>query len=225
MGGGPIIITDIGQPSSPNLVYNQTLDRYMVVWERTSPVPGDIYGCFLDSQGQRMNLPGEFPISVQSTSERSPAVATSGKNEFLVVWSHFDDSYPPGDSNIRGCFFRADGSPSALPFDVVSTKLQEFALAPQVAFLEGNQKYLVAWHQFTPLTGQSNISARLRDSFNSWPIFDVASSSASEAWPPSLAGGSGGALIAYTKISGTTSYNVFGRLFWPEAIFLPLILR
>jgi hypothetical protein len=224
IGGGPIIITDIGQPKKPNLVYNQTLDRYMVVWERSSPVPGDdIYGCFLDSQGQKMNPPGEFPISVQSTSESLPAVATSGKNEFLVVWQHFDDSYTPGDSDIRGCLFRADGSPSTLPFDVVRTNLDE--ATPQVTFLGGNQKYLIAWHHSAPLTGQVNTSARLRDSLDSWPIFDVANSSTFEAGPPGLAGSSGGALIAYTKRSGTTGYNVFGRLFWPEAIFLPLILR
>ena len=56
-------------------------------------------------------------------------------------------------------------------------------------------------------------------------FFDVANYAFWENENPAVAADVPGFLIVYEGDSSTTNHHIFGRMWWPEALYLPLVLR
>jgi hypothetical protein len=220
--GAPIIITTSGNPGEADLVYNVALDGYLVVWTRCGATDCDIYGAFLDRYGAKITPPGEFAVYTGSSDQTTPAVTTNEQNHYMVVWQHFDNSYVPGDWDIYGRLFQADGSPVTSAFMLSNTTYDE--MLPDVAANGATQQYLAVWHRATG--SQSIVTARLRNPDGTLTTpFDILNSAGWYASAPVVACDIPGFLIAYEKGSPLTHYHIYGRMWWPEAVYLPLILR
>jgi hypothetical protein len=220
---GHLIISNVGNPQEVDIVYNVALDGYMVVWARDSGVTNyDIYGAFLDYTGAKITPPGEFPVYGGPSTQIAPAVTTNEQNHYMVVWQHFDDSYSPGDWDIYGRLFQANGSPVTDPFMLSSTTYDE--MLPDVAANGATQQYLTVWHRDTG--SQSIVTARLRDTDGTLvPPVDVLNAPGWNAAAPVVACDIPDFLIVYEKGSGWDPYHIYGRIWWSEVVYLPLVLR
>ncbi|MBN1976981.1 MAG: hypothetical protein JW918_06230 [Anaerolineae bacterium] len=222
--GAPIIITTTGQPQDADLVYNVALDGYLVVWARHSgAINGyDIYGALLDRYGAKIIPPGEFAVYSGPSGQTTPTVTTNEQNHYMVVWQHFDNSYTPGDWDIYGRLLQFDGSPVTSAFMLSYTTDDE--MLPDVAANGAAQQYLTVWHRETG--SQSIVTARLRNTSGTLaaPV-DVLNAPGWNAGASVVACDAPGFLIAYEKGSGWVNYHIYGRLYWPQAVYLPLVLR
>jgi hypothetical protein len=215
--GMPIIITTSDQPHEADLVYSAALNGYMVAWTRIDATTGyDIYGAFLDPDGAKITPPGEFPIYAGPSVQGSPAVTADDENHYMVVWS--DDH--SGDPDIYGQIFQADGSPITGPFAIANTTDTE--VWPDVTAIADSQ-YLAVWSRL--VSGGSSVVARLRSSGTLAAPVDIAAQASWEAWAPAVACDVPGCLIAYANRPPSEYGHIYGRLYWPQAVYLPLVLR
>ncbi|MBN1814068.1 MAG: hypothetical protein JXA14_19680 [Anaerolineae bacterium] len=215
--GAPIIITTTDQPYEADLIYSADQGGYMVVWTRVNATTSyDVYGAFLDPDGAKITPPGEFPISAGPGAQYSPAVASNEENRYMVVWT----DTTAGNGDVYGRVFRANGSPFTDPFALANTTDNEF-VSDVAANATG--QYLTIWMRET--SSGDNIVARLRDSDGTLtapvnvfaPFWETDEAAVTCAVP--------GCLIAYLRGSPSTPYHIYGRLYWPQAVYLPLVLR
>jgi hypothetical protein len=216
--GVPIIITTTDQPHNVDLLYSADQGGYMVVWTRVSATTSyDVYGAFLDPDGAKITPPGEFPISAEPGTQDFPAVATNEENRYMVAW----DDYQSGNWDIYGQVFRTNGSSFTAPFTLANTSDHE--AYPDVT-TNATSQYLTTWMRET--SSGDYIVARLSDSDGTLaapvnifaaPSWDMDKASVACAVP--------GCLIAYSRGLPLAFYHIYGRLYWPQGIYLPLVLR
>jgi hypothetical protein len=223
---GHLIISNVGYPQEVDIVYNVALDRYMVAWARHSGAATsyDIYGAFLNHTGAVITPPGEFAIYSGPSDQTTPAVTTNGQNHYMVVWQHFDNSYSPGDWDVYGRLFQANGSPVTGLFMLSNTTDDE--MVPDVAADGTAQQYLAVWLRSASAGSQGIIVARLRNTDGTLATpMNVLYAPGWSATLPAVACGIPGYLIAYQKGSSWVNFHIYGRLYWPQAVYLPLVLR
>jgi hypothetical protein len=218
-----LIISNVGAPQEVDIVYNVALNRYLAVWARHSAATGyDIRGAFLDHTGTKITPPGEFDVYAGASAQMTPAVTTNEQNHYMVVWQHFDDSYTPGDWDVYGRLLQADGSPVTGPFMLSNTTDDEEM--PDVAANASAQQYLTVWHRDTGT--QSIVVSRLRNADGSLAsIVILPYAPGWSALSPVAACDIPGFLVAYAKVSGWTPYHIYGRIWVPYAVYLPLVVR
>ena len=225
--GSPIIITDSTSPHQVDLVYNAAMDEYFVVWVRMySTVPpgtsNDIYGARLSWNGSVVSPPGAIAICSLEGHQNAPSVATNDQDRYMVVWEH---EYSGTDHDIYAREYNADGSPAGSYFTIASWT--EDTTAPDVAANGANNEWLTVWQQ--ALEGGAGYAIK-GFRWGSGPtvqtyFFDVANYVFWENERPVVAAGIPGYLIVYEGDSSTTNRHIYGRMWWPEAAYLPLMLR
>lgn len=226
--GSPIIITDVNHPHQADVVYNVAANGYLVVWRRmVGAADGDIWGARLNWDGTPSNPPIlAFAINDEAVDQQAPAVATNGQNRYLVVWQHYTMS---AYWDIAGQYLNASGDKVGVSFPIAAS--DQHAKTPDVvAAGSGSNEYLTVWEQTVP-TGTA-IRAR-RDRLvgsTTTPIneFEVASGGFWENKSPAVAAERVGYLVVYEGDSAgdpTVYRHIYGRLWWPEAVYLPLVVK
>ncbi|MBN2146460.1 MAG: hypothetical protein JW726_03685 [Anaerolineales bacterium] len=217
-----LIIATLGAPQEVDIVYNIARNGYMTVWARHDAATGyDIRGAFLDNTGANIT---EFDVFVGVSGQTTPAVTTNEQDHYMVVWQHFDDSYTPGDWDIYGRLFQANGSPVTIPFMLSNSTDDE--MAPDVAANAASQQYLFVWHRWDNAGNQNIVVSRLRHNDGSMgPPETLLANPGWNAVAPAVACDIPGFLIAYQKGSGWTPYHIYARRLVPNVIYLPLVER
>jgi hypothetical protein len=222
--GSPIIITDSTSPHQVDLAYNVAMDEYFVVWVRvySTVAPGtsnDIYGTRLSWDGNVVSPPGVIAICSQEKHQNAPSVATNGQNRYMVVWEH---EYSATDHDIYGQEYDAVGNPVGSYFTIASWT--EDSTAPAIT-AGANDEWLTVWQQ--ALAGGAGYAIkgfRWGSGVNMY-LFDVANYVFWENENPAVAADIPGYLIVYEGDSSTTNRHIYGRMWWPESVYLPLVLR
>jgi hypothetical protein len=222
--GFPIIITDSTSPHQADLVYNVAMDEYFVVWVRMySTVPpgtsNDIYGARLSWNGSVVSPPGAIAICSLEKHQNAPSVATNDQGRYMVVWEH---EYSATDHDIYAREYDAVGDPVGSYFTIASWT--EDTTAPDIA-AGANNEWLTVWQQ--ALAGGSGYAIkgfRWGSGVNTY-FFDVANYAFWENESPAVAADIPGYLIVYEGDSSTTNRHIYGRMWWPEVVYLPLVLR
>ena len=223
--GSPSIITDVNNPHQADVVYNLAANGYLVVWRRMwSVVDGDIWGARLNWGG---TLNGTaFAINAKTVDQQSPAVATNGQDRYLVVWQH---QTTPAYWDITGQYLDSSGNPVGASFPIAASTYHA-KMPDVVAAGNGSNEYLTVWEQTTP-TGTA-IRAR-RDRLvgsTTTPInqFEVSPGGFWDNKSPAVAADRVGYLVVYEGDSTgdpTIYRHIYGRLWWPAAVFLPLVVK
>ncbi|MBN2677439.1 MAG: hypothetical protein JXR32_05175 [Anaerolineaceae bacterium] len=215
------IITNSFYLEKMDVAYNVNADEYLLVWNNYD----DIAGARLSILGQVITPPGVFTVAGGTNDQESPAVATNGRDRYFVVWAE-DVS---GDWNIRGQKLDANGSLVESVFSIgATTDAEQF---PDIAAEDGLlSNYLVVWMRSTS-TGYEEIWAYHRDKDDHIHVFRVTGGLGLLYEVPSVSWGTPTPLIVYQyRYKYETAWDpqywhVYGRLWWPEALYLPLILR
>jgi len=222
--GLPLIFTWDSGPHQVDLVYNVAMDEYWLAYvvTHTEVTTGkDIYGLRVSWNGTPVNPPGPIPICEIANDQNAPAVATNEQDRYMVVWEH---EYSTTDRDIYGREYNALGNPVGSYFTLASWT--EDTTAPDVAAKGANTEWLAVWQQALGGGGYAVKGFRWGSEPSVWTyFFDVANYAFWENENPTAAAGGSGYLIAYEGDSPVTYRHIFGRVWWPEALYLPLVLR
>ena len=137
----------------------------------------------------------------------------------MVVWEH---EYSATDHDIYAREYDAVGDPVGSYFTIASWT--EDTTAPDIAAGADNE-WLTVWQQ--ALAGGSGYAIkgfRWGSGVNTY-FFDVANYAFWENESPAVAADIPGYLIVYEGDSSTTNRHIYGRMWWPEVVYLPLVLR
>jgi hypothetical protein len=223
--GSPLIFTTYASPHQVDFVYNVAMDEYFlafVVVHTQATTGNDIYGLRVGWNGTPVNPPGLIHICEIAQDQNAPAVATNEQDRYMVVWEH---EFSSTDHDIYGREYNVLGNPVGSYFPIASWT--EDDTAPDIAAKGANREWLAVWQRALPGGAGQAIEGFRWGSEYSTPtyFFDVANYVFWDNESPAVAAGIPGYLIVYEGDSSITNRHIFGRLWWPEAVYLPLLLR
>lgn len=166
-------------------------------------------------------IDGVIPICTELNHQNTPRVTTNEQDRNLVVWDH---EYSATDHDIYGQLLDVNGNKVG-GYIGISVWTQNDT-HPAVAANGGTGEWLTVWQRAN--TDGAQIWGRRWGDGLTDQTFEVA------AWPwwdcmtPAVAADIPGYLIAYEGDSTSDpliKQHIYGRMWWPEAVYLPLILR
>jgi hypothetical protein len=199
------------------------MDEYFlafVVVHTQATTGNDIYGQRVSWNGTPVAPPGLIHICEIAQNQDAPAIATNEQDRYMVVWEH---EYSGTDHDIYGREYNADGTSVGSYFTIASWT--EDTTAPDIAANGSSKEWLAVWQQaLAGGTGYAIKGYRWGSTVNTY-FFDVANYAFWENESPAVAADIPGYLIVYEGDSSTTNRHIYGRMWWPEAVYLPLVLR
>lgn len=203
----------------PDVAYNLARNEYLVTYFNGV----DIYGVRLSGDGLALGG-GEFTIAGWPEPEEYPAVAAcEAADQYLVAWHSLQGGI---HYDLYARFIKGDGTPDGVLL-IYHTSVNE--VNPDVACNMSGNQYLVAWQQqYSNLTGPFGVWGRLVFPDNTMePEFGIISGvTGSNRTTPAVAGAYTNYLVAWEHDRAGTSYqDIHGRLIWPHAVFLPMVLK
>lgn len=133
--------------TSPNVAYDSTNSRFLVVWTDRRDGESDVYGRLVNADGTLFGTE-DILMHLDISTQSSPSVAfDSTNNRFLVVWGDTRDD-PVGDVygrlvNADGTLYGGNGTEFKININNVQTQS-----SPAVAFNSNNNRFLVAWNDW-----------------------------------------------------------------------------
>ena len=224
--GSPLSLTTYASPHQVDMVYNVAMDEYFlafVVVHTQATTGNDIYGLRVSWHGTPVNPPGLIHIYDGAKNQNAPAVATNEQNRYMVVWEH---EYTSTDHDIYGREYNVDGTPDGSYFTISSWTQDD--TVPDVAANGANKEWVAVWQRALPSGSGYSIHGFRWGSAGSSAytyLFDVANWAFVECKNPAVAADIPGYLIVYEEKVPPNTFDIYGRLWWPDAVYLPLILR
>jgi hypothetical protein len=232
--GGKVIDTDMlafptdSGPHQVDIAYNMAMNEYLIVCVivHTEASSGnDIYGRRVGWDG----TPGAW-IEIYKDDfdggrrhQNHPAVATNEQDKYMVVWEH---QYNTDDHDIYGREYNANGTPVGSYFTISSWS--EDDTVPAIAANGSSKAWVVVWQRALPSGAGYSIHGFRWGSAGSGVytyLFDVANWAFVEAKNPVVAADIPGYLIVYEETNPPAKQHIYGRMWWPEATYLPLTLK
>ncbi|MCB9135507.1 MAG: hypothetical protein H6636_08775 [Anaerolineales bacterium] len=221
--GLPLILTTYAGPHQVDLTYNVAMDEYFIVFVvvYTQATTGnDIYGLRVNWAGTPVNPPGLIHISEATKDQNAPAVATNEQDRYMVVWEH---EYSSTDHDIYGREYFVDGTPVGSEFPISSWT--EDDTVPDIAANGSSHAWLAVWQRaIGGGAGYAIEGFRWGTAVNSY-LFDIANFAFWENESPAIAVDIPGYLIVYEGDSSMTNRHIFGRMWWPDTVYLPFVNR
>ena len=236
------ILTQADGPHQVDITYNVAMNEYLIAFVvvHLEAVSGnDIYGLRVNGDtGRSVVPPGliviyEDAIAGQRKHQNHPAVATNEQDKYMVVWEH---EYAYNDHDIYAREYKADGTPDGSYFTISSWTQDD--TVPDVAANGASKEWLAVWQRALPSgSGYSIHGFRWGPAGSSayTYLFDVINWTFYECKNPAVAADIPGYLIVYEELvppgslaesaNLTTYQHIYGRMWWPEAVYLPLTLK
>jgi hypothetical protein len=186
----------------------------------------DIYGLRVGWDGSPVGGLIEIykdDIAGQRKHQNAPAVATYEQDRYMVVWQH---EHGPADHDIYGREYRANGTPEGSYFTISSWTQND--TVPDIAANGSSREWLTVWQREPPSSSGYSIHGFRWGSAGSGVntyLFDVFNWTFLEAKAPAVAADIPGYLIVYEEVNPPAKQHIYGRMWWPEVAFLPVVLR
>ena len=224
-------ITTDGSPHQSDVAYYFWEDEYLVVWVRESALPpagtgDDVWASRLSyGEGGSLDIGTPFSVTHSTKHENRPAVSTNGLDRYIVA---FEYEYSDTDRDIYGQELDGAGNKVGLsPFQIASTTSDE-THPDVIAVPFAGADYFAAWQRTEgtfPNTDETVWARRWGSGVTDYyfcvtPWVDIT------VHPPAVATDGVGRLIVYPHLYYLLEYfHIFGRTWWPEAVFVPRVLK
>jgi hypothetical protein len=214
-------ITGIGATNQgfPDISYNLAADGYLVVWAEPGSSAINIYGGRLDWAGSLQG--SKFAVAASNNEQQKPAIATNKQDRYMVVWQELVD----GDWDIYGIEVNSfTGVPLPTQY-LIAIYYNIDETTPDIACNASAEECMTVWQQTTG-SGEAINAVRWGSHADTY-VFEVAPGGFGDNKNPAVATDIPGYLIAYEWTSWTPGIegDIYGRLWWPEVLYLPIILR
>ncbi|MCJ7552176.1 MAG: hypothetical protein MUQ30_21100, partial [Anaerolineae bacterium] len=214
-------ITQSSSPAFPDIAYNPAADQFVVVWAQigSSFIDIDIYGGKLSPEGALQG--GIFPIGAAANDDQFPAIATNEQNRYLVVWQH---KWATNDWDIYGQFL--NGSAGLVGGNMGFDTSIANETRPAVAVNGATREYLIVY-QKTTLVGDGIWGKHVDEDGVTLDGFEVTPGGFGDNAHPAVATHLAGYFVAYEwePWGGGSVSDLYGRMWSPHAVFLPLVVR
>ena len=215
-----VVITGANEPRQPVVAYNHSADQYLVVWTKTqTPSNFDVVAARVGGESNQL-IGSMIAVANLAWHEEQPAVTAFGEGNYLVA---FQDQQPgpSGNWNILVQELDAGGNRVGHALEVANSPDNE--ISPAMAARPGpGGEHLLAWYRApSPWDQTAWVGRKSHVLYESFPLGDA------EMWEdetPLVAFGDPGALIVYADSRGGHRH-IYGRLWLPYTVFLPLIVR
>lgn len=211
-------ITSSSSPGFPDIAYNPAADQFVVVWAQVGSSSVDIYGGKLSRDGTLLG--SVFAIGADAKEEQFPAIATNEQNRYLVVWQR---KWETNDWDIYGQFLNGSAGPvgANIPFDFSIWNESR----PAVAVNGATREYLIVY-QKTTLVGDGIWGKYVDEEGVTLDSFEVTPGGLVDNAHPAVATHLAGYFVAYESwwVSGSAT-DLYGRMWSPHAVFLPLVVK
>jgi hypothetical protein len=206
---------------SPDIDYNLAGDNYLVAWVEPGPVSKpNIYTGLLDYQGSVPVSKQQLSSNYQAFEQQRPAVASNNSYGFMVV---FNVDAPP-DIDIYGREVLINGTVTDTTYLIaIYAGIDE--KNPAIASGSGSTDYFIIFENET-LNGTA-IKAVHWDPGISYSEIELAPAGMGDNTNPAVEAGTVGMLAAYEwdSFSPTDDKDIYGRVFWQEVVYLPLVMH
>ena len=216
-----VVLAGEGYADQPAVTYNHGADEYLLVWRRmVTPTNTDIAAIRITGESGDVVPPGRIEVSVAAEFESNPAVATNRDHRYLVVWQ-----FASGANGWDILGQELDGHGVRVGGAVALAATGQPEVDPAVAARGGPARdYIITWAQLDG-SGHGQVLAR------HWgaalhPPFPIPVRSYWNNDRPAVAWGHSGALVVFEgQLQSGASRHIYGRLWTPQALFLPLVVR
>jgi hypothetical protein len=215
------MITGMGTTNQgyPDISYNVAADGYLVVWVEPGPSAINVYSGRLNREGTLQG--SKFAVDPSSNEQQKPAITTNEQDRYMVVWQVLVS----GDWDIHGKEINSmTGTPYPTQY-LIAILYGIDETTPDIACNGSTQEYLTVWQKTTG-AGEAINAVRWGLNVNTYS-FEVAPGGFGDNKNPAVAADIPGYLISYEWTSWTPGVegDIYGRLWWPEVLYLPIILR
>jgi hypothetical protein len=213
-----------GSPTNqgtPDIDYSLAGDNYLVAWVEPGPTAQpNIYVGTLNYQGSVPVSKLQLESYYQDYEQQRPAVAANNSNGFMVVFNLF----APPDMDIYGREVLINGTIVDLTY-LVSIDADIDEKNPAIASGPGSKEYFTVFEYETP--GGTAIKALRWGNADIYREIVLAEPGLGDNTYPAVMAGKPGMLAAYEWVSFNPSddKDIYGRVYWPEVAFLPLVIR
>jgi hypothetical protein len=226
LGGasGVNIATGTGELRTfPDVVYSETQNEYLIVYNHGPSTNGGIYGKV--ASHHLGTLSSEITICDDSYDQDFPAVA-AGPDEYLVVWE--DGDWGTNNYDIFARRVSGDGTPqgSSGGFEIDGVGDGNLHVDPAVAYGAG-YGYLVAWRYYEGGSNQNVYGRYVMPGHDSatGDEFAIDDDVDSQRYPAVACNSIGDCLVVEEDNCSGADYEIRGRFVKPYHVYLPLALR
>jgi hypothetical protein len=193
-----------GAQGGPDVAYDTTNERYLVVWKGSKAIQGRV----LRANGTIFS--GLITISTDTVDLVSPDVAFNPvSDQYLVVWTR---RMSADNGDIYGRKVGVDGTPDGVAFDI-RTHASDDSSPRLIAYPAAyNGQYLLVWRNNN--TGHYNILGRRidKDGNNEGSVFAISQGSQDESFPELALNSSNGQALVVWVDTDSGNGDIMGRL-------------
>lgn len=227
---GVNVVTGPVPHSGPDVAYNPSQNNYVIVYTRYDSPTSSIRFKVAPASLAGLSISPDVPLCPTGRQQYEAALSI-GEDEFMAVWVEAPDLGAPYDRDIRARRINGMGNPLGDEggFDVGALTHTDGVYEPRVAS-GGRFTYLAVWvHDATGPPYSENVEGRFIPLFRDQPggseiSIDVGLAGQTEvdvACAPT-----GDCLVVSARGgSGSTAWDISGRLVSPLRVYLPLVMR
>jgi hypothetical protein len=201
-----------GDNRYPDVTYDPTNERYLVVWMNNASGNWDVFGRFIPAEGLDFSLTS-FPINDGGGDQWLPRVAFGqGNQKFLVVWN---DDRPASPRQVSGQFVPGSGRYFTPGGFTIASDPSEDRLNADIVYNQAHDEYLVVWETVEPSDQDDIWAVRMRA--DGTPLgggeFAVAGWPDSEEQPRvAVCPAADQYFVVWQSDQGGGNYDVYGRM-------------
>jgi hypothetical protein len=215
--GSPFSWTTTDYPHQVDIAYNPTYNEYTLAYvtvHSSATTKNDIDAIQISSIGALLNPPGIKHIAQNVEDENNPAIATDNLNRYIVAW---DMEKSSTNHDVWAVTFDWDTNTGLTVYAVNST---DDDTNPDIGYNTAGD-WMLAWQRSLSGAGYAIIGW--------WNGESVAQNIANYAFweneAPAVAAGDSNFLIAYEGDSSVINRHIYGVLWSPYALFMPVIRK
>lgn len=216
----PVFAGDGYDQFNPAVAYNADHHEYLVVWHNSRPSGRDIYAQRVSHLGKLIG--SSFCITHEANKDRAnPAVVHNPHDDsYLIVWMHFNTYNSRWE--IWGRFIPWNG-PGGNPEFMIASDGNANLWSPAVAWSTSYfNQYVVVWGVVDAVSGNPlGIGRRCVDATGFCGNVGYVSSGGMPHQPDIVFNPNAGQyLVAWTRNSGGTYLDIYGRFMYPDGTFV-----
>ncbi len=217
--GSPFSWTSAASPHQVDLAYNAYYNEYVMAYvtvHSSATTKNDIDVIHVSAGGALANPPGIIHLAQNVEDENRPAIATDNQDRYIVAWEIEKSS-----TNHDVWAVPVDWTTNS-PIMIYAVNGAEDDTNPDITYNSASN-FMMVWQEDLAGTGYAVQGWWVGKSVSHTP--DIANYAFWENEDPAIASGGSNFLIAYDGDSSITNRHIFGVLWSPHALFMPVIRK
>jgi hypothetical protein len=220
--GSPFSWTSADSPHQVDLAYNAYHNEYVMAYvtvHSAMTTKNDIDVIHVSAGGTLVDPPGIIHLALNAEDENNPAIATDNLDRYIVAWD-IEKSSTNHDVWATPVNWTTNNV-----IQIYAANGAEDDANPDISYNSYNSadNFLLVFQEDLSGSGTAVLGWWVSNHLSYTP--DIANIAFWENEAPAVAAGGSNFLIAYEGDSSTTNRHIFGLLWSPYALFMPVVRK